>query len=149
MTGATFAVNQGIAIATIVNDDALVLLLEESGPQPNKAAAIEAVLATRDPFGLFMPDWYTPGINENTRLMFFAQNLQLNPGELPSAVVVRFTTNFGGFVRVPAEDVRPLRDTEFTQVIVRVPNILRSGTYTITLLAHAQLSNSGTVIIGQ
>ena len=145
-SGATLLVPQGVA--SIVNDDALVLLLEESGPLPNQAAAMEAVLALRDPFNLFMPDWYTPGVNENTRLMFFAQNLQLNPGELPSAVVVRFSTIFGGFVQVPAEDVRPLRDTEFTQVIVRLPNILSSGTYSVTILAHAQFSNSGTVTIG-
>jgi len=63
--GATLIANQGFG--TILDDDQLGLLLEDSGPNAGQAAAIEAVLALRDPFSLFMPDWYTPGINENTR----------------------------------------------------------------------------------
>ena len=141
-SGATIIGNQGFG--TIVDDDVLGLLLEDSGPNPNQAAAIEAVLAHRDPFSLFMPDWFTPGVNENTRVMLFAQNLQLNPGELPSAVRVNVQASNFQFFSIPAEDVRPLRDTEFTQVIFRLPPNLPAGTCTVTIFAHSRTSNIGT-----
>ena len=142
VNGAAVVANQGFG--TILDDDVLGLLLEDSGPNPGQAAAMEAVLALRDPFSLFMPDWYTPGVNENTRVMLFAQNLQLNPGELPSAVRVILQASNGLFFNVPAEDVRPLRDSEFTQVVFRLPNTLPPGTVTATIFAHTRQSNSGT-----
>ncbi|MCA1576617.1 MAG: carboxypeptidase regulatory-like domain-containing protein [Acidobacteria bacterium] len=141
-SGATVIGNQGFG--TIVDDDVLGLLLEDSGPNPNQAAAIEAVLAHRDPFSLFMPEWYTPGVNENTRVMLFAQNLQLNPGELPGAVRVNLQASNGQFFNLAAEDVRPLRDSEFTQVIFRLPNVLAPGTCTVASVAHSKTTNIGT-----
>jgi photosystem II stability/assembly factor-like uncharacterized protein len=144
-TGATILNNQGIG--TIADDDVLSLLLEEAGPNPNQAAALEAVLGLRDPFPLFMPDWYTPGISENTRVVIFAQNLKLNPGETQSAVIVRLTSNIGQIFQMAAEDVRPLRDSEFTQVIIRLPNTVPPGTYNVTIFAHTRTSNSGTIRI--
>ena len=144
-TGATIFNNQGIG--TIINDDVLGLLLEESGPDPNQAAALEAILGLRDPFPLFMPEWYTPGISENTRVVLFAQNLQLNPGESSAAVIVRLQSPIGQIFQVQAEDVRPLRDSEFTQVIIRLPNTMPPGTYLVTIFAHTRTSNSGTIRI--
>ena len=91
-----------------------------------------------------MPEWYTPGVNENTRVVLFAQNLQLNPGELPSAVRVLVQANNGLFFSIPAEDVRPMRDSEFTQVVFRLPNNLPPGTCLVAIFAHQQQSNIGT-----
>jgi Calx-beta domain/Carboxypeptidase regulatory-like domain/Beta-propeller repeat len=142
VTGATVIDNQGFG--TIVDDDLLGMLLEESGPTPSQAAAIEAVLALRDPFSLFMPDWYTPGVNENTRVALFAQNLQLNPGEQPSAVRVLLQSSSFQFFSISAEDVRPVRDSEFTQVVFRLPNNLTPGTCTVQIFAHSRTSNTGT-----
>jgi hypothetical protein len=62
--------------------------------------------------------------------MLFAQNLRLNPGELSSAVFVRLTLNNSVILQMPAEDVRALRESEFTQVVFRLPTGLRPGTYT-------------------
>lgn len=143
-TGATFSSN--LAFGTIVDDDVFNMLLEESGPNPNQAAALDAVLGTRDPFRALMPDWFAP-VPPNTRVMLFAQNLQLNPGEPPGAVFVRLTTNNIVILQVPAEDVRPLRDSEFTQVVFRIPPGLSPGTYTIQIFAHTRLTNSGTIRI--
>jgi len=79
-------------------------------------------------------------------LVFVARNLQLNPGELPSAVFVRFTTNTQTF-DVGAEDVRSIPNSEFTQVVVRIPNNLTAGTCTVLIRAHTLFSNSGTIRI--
>lgn len=140
VSGATVLANQGFA--GIVDDDVFTMLLEESGPNAGQAAALEAVLGTRDPFRLFMPDWFTPGVNENTRIVLFAQNLQLNPGELASAVRVILVSSTGLLFNLPAEDVRPLRDSEFTQVIVRLPNTIPPGTATVFIFAHQRQTNS-------
>jgi hypothetical protein len=53
----------------------------------------------------------------------------------------------GQFFSIPAEDVRPLRDTEFTQVIFRLPPTLPPGTCTVQIVAHSRTSNSGTLTI--
>jgi len=143
--GASFISNQGFA--TIIDDDLLSMLLEESGPDPSQAAAMESVLGLRDPFNLFMPDWFTPGINENTRVTLFAQGLQLNPGEQPSAVRVILQTNDGVFFNIPAEDVRQTRGSEFTQVVFRLPNTLPPGPCTVFIFAHSRQSNFGTIRI--
>jgi methionine-rich copper-binding protein CopC len=79
--------------------------------------------------------------------MLFAQNLRLNPGELSSAVFVRLTLNNSVILQMPAEDVRALRESEFTQVVFRLPTGLRPGTYTVQILAHTRLSNGGTIRI--
>ena len=143
VSGAGVIFNQGVGF--IIDDDVLGLLLEESGPVPGQAAALDAVLLTRDPFHLFMPDWFA-AVPPNTRVMLFAQNLQLNPGESPTAVNVRFVANNNFFAQVPAESVRPLRDSEFTQVVFRMPG-LTPGTYSVFIIAHNQISNGGTIRI--
>jgi hypothetical protein len=144
-TGAVIVPNSGFA--TIIDEDLLNLLIEENGPIPGQAAALEAVLGTRDPFNLFMPEWYTPGINENTRIVLFAQGLQLNPGETPSAVRVILQASTGLLFSIPAEDVRPLRDSEFTQVVIRLPNTIPPGTCAVSFFAHSRQSNFGTLRI--
>jgi len=143
VTGAAVIFNQGIG--TIVNDDVLGLLLEESGPVPGAAAALDAVIGTRDPFRLVMPDWYD-ALPPNTRVMLFAQNLQLNPGESSAAVNVRIAVNNNFVAQVSAESVRPLRDSEFAQVVFRLPTIA-PGTYQVFIIAHNQISNAGTIRI--
>jgi hypothetical protein len=86
-------------------------------------------------------------VPQNTRVMLFAQNLQLNPGELSSQVFVRLTVNNSVILQVSAEDVRPLRESEFTQVVFRLPTGLSPGIYTVQIFAHTRLSNGGTIRI--
>jgi hypothetical protein len=134
-------------IGTIFNDDLLQLLFDESGPDAIQAAALESRRLTRDPFPVISPlEW--PGAPDgNTRVILFAGNLQLNPGELPSAVLVRVIGSNGQFIDVPADDVRSLPDTNFTQVVFRLPNGLVPGVCTVIIRAHGQFSNSGTMRI--
>jgi hypothetical protein len=146
VTGAVLSVSQ--VTNTILNDDILELVREESGPAPTQAAALDAILAVRDPFRVVgIPDWFPSGSDRNTRVTLFARNLQLNPSELPSAVLVRFITDNGSIFDGRVEDVRLILNSELTQVIVRLPNNLPAGTHTVFIRAHNKESNSGTIRI--
>ena len=143
--GATVS-TQGIGL--IVNDDILGLVLEETGPVATQAAALDAIFALRDPFRVVsIPEWFPTGVDRNTRVALFARNLQLNPGELPSAVVVSFTASNNEVFSAAAEAVYPIHNSEFTQVVVRLPNNLPAGTCTVSIRAHTHISNTGTIRI--
>jgi Calx-beta domain len=133
---------------TIVDDDVLQLLLEESGPSANQAAALDALFFFRDPLRVVsIPEWFPTGPDRNTRVMFFVKNLQLNPGEPSSAVVVRLRNSNFQLIDVPAVDVRSVPNVDFTQVIMRVPDNLPPGAYSVTIRAHSRSSNTGTIRI--
>jgi len=147
VSGASLPINQGVG--TIFDDDVLELVLEDSGPTQNQAAALDSLLALRDPFRIELPEWVTTGADRNTRIALFARNLQLNPGELPSAVIVRFT-GANLTIDVAAEDVRPVPNTDLTQVVVRLSNsLVGPGNYTVFVRAHTRSSNIGTIRIAQ
>jgi len=142
---ATLLNNQ--ASGSIVNDDVMQLILEELGPA-NQAAALDAVLQTRDPFRILTDMTWLPNLNDhNTRVALFVRNLELNPGESPAFVTVRIFGIGSQFFDVPAEDVRSIHDFEFTQVVFRLPNNLPVGTRTVTIRAHGRVSNGGTIRI--
>jgi hypothetical protein len=137
---------QAGALGTIVNDDVLQLVLEESGPTATQAAALNALLHTRDPFGIVgVPDWWPNAPDTNTRVILFAKNLELNPGESPGAVFVRIVGLNTQFFDVPAESVIPIHNFEFTQVVIRLPNTVPVGTRLVTIRAHGRISNAGTI----
>ena len=77
--------------------------------------------------------------------MLFVQNFQLNPGEAPTAVRVILQASTGLLFNIAAEDVRPLRDSEFTQVVFRLPNTVPPGTCTVSVFAHTRQTNIGTI----
>jgi hypothetical protein len=121
------------------------LILDESGPDANQAAALESLLFVRDPFKVqSIADWLDLGSDRNTRVIVFAANLQLNPGE---TVVVNLIDSGGHPYDVTAEVVQPLPNTSFTQVTFRLPDNLAAGTCLVTLKAHGQTSNTGTIRI--
>ena len=147
ISGATLTFNPFQA-GVIINDDALELVLEQSGPNTNQAAALDALLALRDPFKLTIPDYYT-GTDRNTRVALYARGLQLNPGEPPSFVFVRLTstTSIFNIFEVPVEDVRALPNSDLTQVVFRLPDNLEPGTYEVFIRAHGLITNTGTIRI--
>jgi hypothetical protein len=133
-------------LGTIFNDDVLGLILDDSVPSaPLQAAALDQLLGLRDPFRIVtIPDWFATGPDRNTRVVLFARNLQLNPGEAASAVVVRLQSSTFQLFDLPAQDVRPVPGTEFTQVIIRLPDNVAPGTCGVTIRAHTRISNIGT-----
>ncbi|MEK6335872.1 MAG: hypothetical protein AABM67_13150, partial [Acidobacteriota bacterium] len=121
------------------------LMLDESGPALDQAAALDSVLFLRDPFLVVNnSNVLNPGVDRNTRLIIFVANLQLSPGETASAVVVSLTDSNGQSYDVAAEDVRFPNNMGSAQVVFRLPNNLPVGTCSIKVKAHSQTSNLGT-----
>jgi hypothetical protein len=80
-------------------------------------------------------------------LVIFVANLQLAQGEPSSAVVVNLVDANNQSYDIAAEDVRPVPNFDFAQVIFRLPDNLPAGTCTIKVKAHGQVSNAGTIRI--
>jgi co-chaperonin GroES (HSP10) len=145
---ATVADAQGVG--TILNDDTLQLLLEESGPAANQASALDSLLYVRDPFHvLSIANWLNLGVDRNTRVMLFAANLTLNQGETSAAVTINLVDGNGQTFRVSAEDVRTAPNTSFSQVVFRLPDNLAAGVCLVTINLHGQTSNTGSIRIVQ
>jgi CSLREA domain-containing protein len=144
---ATISDSQGVG--TILNDDTLQLILDESGPDANQAAAFDSLLFVRDPFHVqsIAANWLDLGPDGNTRVTVFAGNLQLNQGETASAVVVSLVDANNQTFDVLAEDVRLVSNFSFTQVEFRLPNNLAAGACMVTIKAHGQISNTGIIRI--
>jgi hypothetical protein len=147
----------GRAVITIIDNDttdpgplppSLQLALEESGLGLNQAVALDSILLTRDPFRVVNPDnVLIQGNDRNTRVLLFVTNLQLAQGETASAVVVTLVDTNSTNRELPATDVRAVTNLPFTQVIFRLPDNLPVGTYVLSVKAHGQTSNAGTIRI--
>jgi hypothetical protein len=142
------------ATLTIVDNDAQTgfspeLRGDASGPDVNQLAALDALLFMRDPFPIHsIASWLNLGPDQNTRVMLFAANLALNPGETSSAVVVNLVDANTQSFDVPAEDVRAVRDTELAQVTFRLPDNAAPGPCSVKLKVHNSTSNTGSFRIG-
>jgi alpha-tubulin suppressor-like RCC1 family protein len=132
----------------VVEAPPLQLLLDSSGPALDQAAALESLRFLRDPFPVLnLDNFLNLGSDKNTRVMVFVNNLQLMPGETSSSVVVNLVDSGSQSFDVAAEDVRPTPNSEFLQVIFRLPNNLAVGSCTIRIKAQGRMSNSGTIRI--
>jgi hypothetical protein len=124
------------------------LILETSGPSPDTAAALDSLLFLRDPFQVVNgANWLNTGSDRNTRVIVFVINLQLAQGETASSVVVNLIDSNNQSHDIAAQDVQPVPNFPFTQVIFRLPDNLPVGTCTIRIKAHGQVSNAGTIRI--
>ena len=134
------------ATGTIVNDDAIRLLLDASGPAANQAAALDSLLLVRDPFPvLSIAEWWGLGADRNTRVLVFAINLTLNSGESASDVSVSLLDSNGQSHNVSAEDVRVVPNSDLAQIQFRLPNGITSGVCTIKVRKGVgPFSNSAT-----
>lgn len=133
----------------VTSQPALLLILDESNPAPNQAAALDSLLLLRDPFPVqSIASWWTFGPDRNTRAMVFVANLHLNPGDDNSVVVVNLIDSANQSYDVPAEDVRINLVTGFAQVTFRLPDTLFIGACEVTVKAHGQISNSAFISIG-
>jgi hypothetical protein len=124
------------------------IMLEESGPDPNQAAAFDAVLFVRDPFPVVnSSNLFSVGGDPNTRVLIFVTNLQLAQGETASSVVINLIDSLNQTYNISAQDVRSVPNQTFTQVSFRLPNGLPVGTCQIKVLAHGLTSNTATLRI--
>jgi hypothetical protein len=124
------------------------LVLEETGPGAQQAVALDATLFSRDPFTVInATNLLNQGPDKNTRVALFVTDLQLVQGEAPSSVIVNLVGSNNQSFNLPAEDVRPVPSSNFTQVVFRLPDALVPGTCIIKVKAHGQESNPGTIRI--
>ena len=143
---ATIADGQGAG--TIVDDDPLHLVLDESGPVADQATALDSILLVRDPFQLqSIANWLNLGADRRTRVILFASSLEIFQGQPPSVVVVSLVDSNNQTQEVSAEDVRVVPDSPFTQVVFPLPATLSAGICKVTIKAHGQISNTGTIRI--
>jgi PLD-like domain len=125
------------------------LLFDSTGPAIDQVASVDSTLFLRDPFPVTSgAAMLNPGSDLNTRITVFVRNLQLAQGELASSVVVNLVDSNNQSFDVPAEVVRSVVNTDFVQVTFRLPANLAAGKCTVTVRAHGQASNSGTIRIG-
>jgi hypothetical protein len=139
-TGATIV--EGSATGTIIDDDGLSppleIMIDQSGPDPIQAAALDSMLFLRDPFPVVNSlNILNAGPDRNTRVIIFVKNLQGVPA---SSVVLSLMDPNDQPHLVAPEDVRALLD--FTQVTFRLPDGLAAGKYLIEVKANAKSSNS-------
>lgn len=125
-----------------------MLLLDASGPLSDQVAALDSLLFLRDPFSVVNEaNLLNSAADRNTRVILPVSNLQLLPGESAASVIVNLIGSNNQRYDIPAEDVRPIPNFAFTQVIFRLPNNLASGICTVTVSAHGHISNSGRMTI--
>jgi hypothetical protein len=119
--------------------------MEDSNPALNKAAALDSVLFSRDPFPVINgSDLLNIGSDRNTRVIVFVLNLQAPSAA--SVLVSLIDGNNQSFI-VVAEDVRTLPNFAFTQVVFRLPDNLAVGNCSVQIIAPGQLSNVGVITI--
>ena len=124
------------------------LLLDTSGPAVNQVSAMDSILFLRDPFPVVnTADLLNQGSDRNTRVVIVVSNLHLAQGEPSTSVVVNLIDSNSQSYDIPAEDVREIPNTIFTQIIFRLPNNLPVGASTVKVNAHSQLTNAGTLRI--
>jgi len=113
----------------------------------NEASAVNLLLM-RDPFDVTnTSEWLNAGADRNTRLILFAGNLTLAQGETASSVVVRLVDSAQQVFELPSEDVRTVPNQTFAQVTFSLPDNVASGSCVVTIRAHGQASNSGSLNI--
>jgi phosphatidylserine/phosphatidylglycerophosphate/cardiolipin synthase-like enzyme len=146
--GPTWCFTTSASAPTATPTGPMQLLLDPSGPAVDQAASLDAIQFVRDPFPVVNgTDLLNLGSDRNTRVILFVRNLQLAQGEAASVVVISLVDGNHQNYDVPAETVRPVSNTDFVQVIFRLPNSLAVGTCTVTVKAHGQMSNAGTMRI--
>jgi len=124
------------------------LLLDSTGPAVDQLASMDSALLVRDPFPVVnQANGLNLGSDRNTRVIVFVRNLPLSQSESPTAVSVILVDSNKQTYEPTAEGVRAIDNTDFTQVIFRLPDNLAPGACTVTLKAHGQTSNSGTIRI--
>lgn len=144
-TNATILDAQGKG--TILNDDEIRLLLEETGPAVDQAAALESVLYLRDPFRVVNPaSMVKDPFNPNTGVIVFAQNLELAFFESASAVGVIVVDSTNHTFNMVAAQVTPvsISGLNVKQVNFVLPTGIAPGTCVLKLVLHGHVSNSVT-----
>src|SRR4030095_12596964 len=102
---------------SVITQAAPKLMLEQAGPTSNQAVALDSVLFLRDPFPVVNAGNLLNPVNDrNTRVLIFVGNVQLAPGESPSAILVNLVDSNNVSHDVAAENVWSGANADFSQI---------------------------------
>ena len=139
-----------VTVSLTSDSPPLALLFEASAAVSDQLPVIDALRFLRDPLPVVSTiSGIGSSSDPNTRVMVFVRNLQLPPGEVASSVVVNLLDSKNQSFEIAAEDVRPIVNVDFAQVIFRLPDNLSPGTCVVKVKAHGQITSSGTIRIKQ
>lgn len=124
------------------------LLFDSTGPTVDQLASLDSTFFVKDPFPVVSEaNALNLGSDRNTRVIVFVRNIQWTQSEPATAVVVNLIDSNNQSYDVAAESVRLVVNSDFAQVIFRLPTNLAAGACSVTIKAHGQTSNSGTIRI--
>lgn len=105
------------------------------------AIALGSVATLRDPFSLTDP--FNLSSDSQARVMLFATNLDLFPGENSSAVTVRAEDNQGNVYPITVEFVGKVPSFDWlSEIVIKLPPNLPTGQdVQVSITLHAQTSN--------
>ena len=133
----------GQAVATIVDDDGLILVTE---PGSQRAVALDSVFLTRDPFPI-RNDFNTSS-DHVTRISLFALGLKLAAGETASAVTATAEDSQGTVRPLVVEFVGKPNFEGFMQVVLKLNDqITITGDVKIKITLHGETSNTVLVAV--
>jgi sugar lactone lactonase YvrE len=132
----------GLGFGPSNNSVQFQILLDQSGPVGDQAAALDSILLIRDPFPVVnSANLINPVSDPNTRLVIFVINMPIVPA---SSVVVNLIDSNNQSANVTPQDVRVIPNSEFVQITFRLPNNLPVGTCKIKVIAQGQTTNTAT-----
>jgi glucose/arabinose dehydrogenase len=113
----------------------------------DSAIALDSVTLARDPFPLTNP--FNLSSDNRTRVMFFAANLTLGPGENASSVTARAEDGLLIVYPLTVEYVGAVPGLNgFTEVVIVLPNNLPAGqSVLVSLTWHTQTTNKARIRI--
>ena len=133
----------GQAVATIIDDEGLILVTE---PNSQRAAALDSVFLTRDPFPIH--NEFNTSSDHLTRISLFAVGLQLAAGETASAVTATAEDSQGTVRPLTVEFVGKPQFEGFMQVVLKLNDqITLTGDVKIKITLHGQTSNTVLVAV--
>jgi hypothetical protein len=132
------------AHSTAQNNRPILFSREDS----TRAIAVDSVNSTREPFSVFAPVAF--GADPSTRVMLFAGNLHLQPGETIADVTADAEDEAHHIFSLPVEHVGPVPDQDWaTAVIVRLRDDLAdAGDVLVRISYHGVASNRVRLAIG-
>lgn len=116
-------------------------------PNTSRAAALHSVLFNREPFEVRTP--INLSSDHRTRIMLFATNLELLPGETPSAITIRGVDSRGNSYDLAVEQVLKFSNLAgLSTLIVRLPDDTTiNGDLRVNIGIRGALSNNVFVAI--
>jgi hypothetical protein len=138
-------VSDGQGVGTIVNDDAPVLLIDDT---TGRALALDSLIATRDPFSLLEPNYF--GTDKHRRVALSVWRFGLLPGDTAANITVTARDGAGGTYNLPVEFVGTLAGVDgVTQVVVRLPDTVTGAPRDlfVKVQLHGPASNEAVIKI--